>query len=224
MQLDIPTESTDDSLVTTKEKKSNELIIEEQNFILGCDEMERITDDIIVPTIVKAAEAVYESGKKIDVVLMDCESPFDSLLYNCGVRFAVSEDENPPTLSIVGDPSSFLFTLSLQHASDNQDDTSTEEEVPFYELTPRWLSSKISQFIAKLSPKVDYDPRPAAYDLAFDKLVPPFTVRFDDGTSVSDVAKTQTLKEAAKMGATFAEMFKDQDKVSIVDSSETTIC
>lgn len=210
------------SLSTAKGKKSNELILEEQGFILGCDEMERITDDIIVPTIVRAAEAVHESGKKIDVVLMDCESPFDALLYNCGVRFTITDTND--SFSIIGDPSSFHFTLTLQGSTTEEDENETHEEVSFYELTPRWLTLKIAQFIEALTPKVDFDTSPKDYDLAFDRLTPPFIVRFDDGNSISDVAKTKTLHEAAKMGATFAEMFKDQNKVSIVDSRDTTIC
>ena len=49
-----------------------------QNFILGCDEMERITDDILVPVLSNLALAVKNSGFPMEFILMDCESPMDA--------------------------------------------------------------------------------------------------------------------------------------------------
>lgn len=222
MQIEPPTEAPDTAHARKDAKKANDQIIEEQNFILGCDEMERITDDIIVPVILNAAQSVRDSGKKIDVVLMDCESPIDEMLYNCGIRFVIGDSSDSTNLTIIADPSSFFFTLTVTGTAEESHEI--EEEIPFYELTPRWLTLKVNDYLAKHAPDCSYSTALADFDASFEQLTPPFTVRFDDGNSISDVAKTESLKEAIKMGGTFAQMFKDESKVSIIDSKDTTIC
>ncbi|MFC4995748.1 hypothetical protein [Rubritalea tangerina] len=106
-----------------------------QNFIIGCDEMARITDDIIVPVFTTLARAIRSSGFKMEVVLMDCESPLDGQLYNVGVRLTFLYQDNEVEISIIADPSDFSFTTDINAA-----DYNFQKELAFHEVVPRTLS------------------------------------------------------------------------------------
>lgn len=212
MQQGMPPELKADIEAKEAAKKKEQRILEKQNFILGCDEMERITDDIIVPVFVRLAKSLNKLDKEIDLVLMDCESPFDKQLYNVGVRLSI-EDQ---VISIVADPSAFTFTLSLPDNS--------EEAIDFYELTPRSLEKSLVNYLSSNVPSVNYSVYPDPNQETFEQFEAPFRVRYDDDGNVSDVATTKTLKEAASMGNTFAKMFKKEEAVSIVDAKDTLIC
>lgn len=201
-------------------KEVDAQIWERQNFILGCDEMERITDDIIVPVFSKLAQAIKGSGYDMDIILMDCESPLDEQLYNVGVRLSFNYSESDIEISIVADPSDFSFNLSIAGASDEELNT----EFKFHEVVPTIIQKELSQQFSKLFPKVDYSPSSSRSDSAFEKFEPPFRVQYDDNGNVSDVATTKTLLEAANMGSTFAKMFKKEDAITVLDANDAIVC
>jgi hypothetical protein len=190
-----------------------------QNFILGCDEMERITDDIIVPVFSKLARAVKDSGFPMDIILMDCESPLDEKLYNVGVRLNFEYHDKAIEICIVADPSDFTFTLSIDGIEDE-----ITNEFNFYQVVPLLLQKELKSQIEKHIPEIEYTFPIGRSDAAFEKYSPPYRVQYDENGSISDVATTQTLLDAANMGSTFAKMFKKEEAITVIDANDSLIC
>ncbi len=200
-------------------KEEDSQIWARQNFILGCDEMERITDDIIVPVFSNLAQAVKDSGFTVDIILMDCESPLDEELYNVGVRLNFEYHDKAIEISIVADPSDFTFTLAIDGLEDE-----VAIEFNFHEVVPLLIYKEVKRHIEKHLPEIEYTFPIGRSDAAFEKHSPPYRVQYDDNGNVSDVATTQTLLEAANMGSTFAKMFKKEDAITVIDANDAVIC
>lgn len=211
-----------DKAPTDTQMDDNDIILERQNLQLGCDEMQRITDDIIVPVFVKAAKALKRSDHHVEVVLMDCESPIDGTLYNVGVRCRIGVNkESAHRISIIADPSQFDFTFE---ALDNLGTTEIKHVFSYHEVIPYQLEIRLEEFFKKHFPEVSYTVEMDEIDRKTAAYKPPFRVQYDEEGIVSDVASTQTIAEAIKMGSTFAHMFKKEDKITIVDENGVVLC
>ncbi|MFC5050507.1 hypothetical protein ACFPK9_07770 [Rubritalea spongiae] len=182
--------------------------------------MERITDDILVPVFMRLANAVKASDIPVDIVLMDCESPLDNELYNVGVRLTFSHKQQDCEISIVADPSDLTFTLQLEGISPSPQSNTFQ----YHETIPRTIENEIQKHLAEHLPSIDYQTKIEKSDQAFEKFVAPFRVQYNDQGTISDVATTQTLLEAAHMGGTFAKMFKKEEAITIIDANDTVIC
>lgn len=204
----------------TSNNQENESIWERQNFMLGCYEMERITDDILVPVFLKVAKSIKAANIPMDIILMDCESPLDGELYNVGVRLSYTHEEKECEISMVADPSDFTFTLQFEGSTEEP----LSKELQYHEAIPRLIEAELKNFITEHLSGVSYAPELEKSDQAFEKFVAPFRVQYDDHGSVSDVATTQTLEEAARMGGTFAKMFKKEDAITIIDANDAVVC
>jgi len=215
--------SEDEKKATEAERiaqEQNDFILEKQKIQLGCDEMQRITDDIIVPSFLKAAKALKNHREQVEVVLMDCESPIDAELYNVGVRCTIGELEKEPEskFMLIADPSAFDFTFTLI----NQKEEEQEEILHFHEVIPSSVEKAIGRFLSENYPEVEFEAD--SESSVSEKPEPPFRVQYDDGNEVSDVASTDTVSEALKMAATFAIMFKTEEAITILDANDTIIC
>lgn len=200
----------------------NDIILERQNLQLGCDEMQRITDDIIVPVFVRAAKALKRVNQHVEVVLMDCESPIDGTLYNVGVRCRIGQDkENAHRISIIADPSEFDFTFE---ATDPSGEVEIKQVFSYHEVIPYQLETRLEEFLKKHFPDTNYAAEIDEIDRMTASYEPPFRVQYDEEGNVSDVASTATIAEAIKMGSTFAHMFKSESKISIIDNKGSILC
>lgn len=201
-------------------EEENSQIWERQNFLFGCVEMERITDDIIVPVFQKLTGSFRKVLADADIILMDCESPLDEQLYNVGVRLSFTHEEAEIEISIVADPSDSTFLLS----TDGITSEPITHEFKFYEITPRMLDKIFAAQIAEHFPEVPFTPITNSNDQEFEAYTAPFRVQYDDNGTVSDVATTKTLLEAANMGSTFAKMFRNEHAITVLDSQDNLIC
>ena len=219
MQQEISAEkkSAIEAIKAAKEKDAD--IWARQNFILGCDEMERITDDIIVPVFSNLARAVKDSDFPMEIILMDCESPLDEKLYNVGVRLNFEYLNKSIEISIVADPSDFSFSLSVDGLADP-----IANEFKFHEVVPLVIQKELKILFKKHFAEVKYSFPIGRSDAAFEEYTPPYRIQYDDNGNVSDVATTKTLLEAANMGSTFSKMFKKEDAITVIDANDTVIC
>ncbi|MEO1858012.1 MAG: hypothetical protein ABGY95_11715 [Rubritalea sp.] len=219
MQQEISAEKNAELEAAKATKVHDAQVWERQNFILGCGEMDRITDDIIVPVFSNLAKAVKKSGFPMDLILMDCESPLDEKLYNVGVRLSFDYQEKTIVVSIVADPSDFTFTLSIDGLAE-----SVAGEFSFHTVVPLMIQKELKHHFEHHFPRVAYTFPIGRSDAAFEKYSPPYRVQYDDNGKVSDVATTQTLLEAANMGSTFAKMFKKENAITVIDANDAIIC
>lgn len=204
----------------TISEEANAQIWERQNFLLGCVEMERITDDIIVPVFQKLTGSFRKVFPDADLILMDCESPLDEQLYNVGVRLSFTLESSEVEILIVADPSDFTFQLSTEGITDEP----IIHELKYYEITPRGLDKIFTDLIEEHFSQVPFTPISNANDQKFEAYTAPFRVQYDDNGTVSDVATTNTLLEAANMGSTFAKMFKNEQAITVIDAQDNVIC
>ncbi len=219
MQQEISAEKNAELEAVKAAKEEDTRIWERQNFMLGCDEMERITDDIIVPVFSNLARAVKNSGFPMDIILMDCESPLDEKLYNVGVRLSFEYHDKSIEVSIVADPSDFTFSLTIDGLENE-----ISSEFNFHEVIPRLIQKELKRSFEEHFSEIEYTLTLGRSDAAFEKYSPPFRVQYDENGNVSDVATTQTLLEAASMGSTFVKMFKKEDAITVIDSNDAVIC
>ena len=218
MPQEFPSDNTAAPQVLTEEENTE--VWERQNFLLGCVEMERITDDIIVPVFQKLTGAFRKVFPDADLILMDCESPLDEQLYNVGVRLSFQYGAADVEISIVADPSDFTFLLS----TDGVTDEPITHEFKFYEIVPRELDKVFAAQIEEHFAEVPFTPIHSSNDQQFDTFTAPFRVQYDDNGTISDVATTNTLIEAASMGSTFAKMFRNEKAITILDAKDNLIC
>ena len=219
MQQEISAEKNSELEAIKAAKEDDADIWARQNFVLGCDEMERITDDIIVPVFSNLARAVKDSDFPMDIILMDCESPLDDKLYNVGVRLNFEYQGKSIEISIVADPSDFSFSLSVDGLGNP-----IATEFKFHQVVPLVIQKELKTLFVKHFAEVKYSFSIGRSDAAFEEYSPPYRVQYDDNGNVSDVATTKTLLEAASMGSTFAKMFKKEDAITVVDANDAVIC
>lgn len=201
-------------------KLENESIWERQNFMLGCFEMERITDDVLVPTFLRLANAMKGGKLPVDIILMDCESPLDGELYNVGVRLSFTYEEKEYEVSMVADPSDLTFTLQFDQGSNE----ALSHTFQYHETIPRTIEAELKKHLTQNHSAIAYELDMEESDQAFEKFTPPFRVQYNDHGTISDVATTQTIEEAAHMGSTFAKMFKKEEAIVVIDANDTLIC
>lgn len=218
MPQELPSDNTAAPQILSEQENTE--VWERQNFLLGCVEMERITDDIIVPVFQKLTGAFRKVFPDADLILMDCESPLDEQLYNVGVRLSFQYGVAEVEISIVADPSDSTFLLS----TDGVTSEPITHEFKYYEIIPRVLDKIFADQIDEHFSDVPFKPINNANDQQFATYTPPFRVQYDDNGTISDVATTKTLVEAANMGSTFAKMFRNEKAITILDSKNNVIC
>lgn len=201
------------------QKEIDAQIVLRQNFVVGCTEMERITDDIIVPVFAEFAKCALGCDIQLDLTLLDFESPLDNQLYNVGVRMDFEYAGKETCISLIADPSDFSFGFDVQGLEE-----AVSESLPFHSVVPHEIHMALKELCEAYFSKIKYVSQMLEPDTFDSNFVPPFRVQYDDNGNVSDVATTQTLNEAANMGSTFAKMFKKEEAITIIDSKDTVAC
>ncbi|WP_018970021.1 hypothetical protein [Rubritalea marina] len=209
--------TAEDPQLTQKEIDAQ--IVLRQNFVVGCSEMERITDDIIIPVFSEFTKCALGCDIGMDVTLLDFESPLDFQLYNVGVRLDFEYEGKEISISLIADPSDFSYAFDVVGS-----DQEITEVMPFHSVVPHELHAALQQLCDAHFPQIKYVSEMLVPDAFSERFVPPFRVQYDDNGNVSDVATTQTLTEAANMGSTFAKMFKKEEAITIIDSRDTVAC
>lgn len=201
-------------------KEINQAIIAKQKLLDGCLEMDRITREIISPTILHAATLVDQLEILMEVIELETESPLDLRIYALGMRFRFGDKKLPTKIAFEADPEAHTFRLQLRVLEADE----VDEIIPFHAVTPPKVQSILKSVFTEALPDVAYEPTVLEDKFDPSAFQAPFRVQMEDKGKTSDIATTDTLEEAIKMGSTFSSIYKKNNTLCILDAKDQVIC
>jgi len=216
--------SPEDALAELEAKKAaaeyDKAVRERMAMAVACDEMTRIVNDILVPEFLNVTHAMRKVGYRAEVVAFDAESPvYLGEMCDIGVKFRCGDRDEPCKFEWIADPAEFVFNLTIR---DPLGDTH-HHEIPFHAVIPRTIRKMIGDFLDQHFIESGYSPAFNDFDQFEEGFEGPFRIQMEEDGEVSDIATTDTIEEAIKMGATFSSMFKGK-ALTIVDKEGLTVC
>jgi len=190
------------------------------NLMVACDEMSRIVKDILVPEYLQVTHTVIKAGYLAEVVAYDSDHPvYPNEMVDLGVKFRCGEREEPCKFEYIGNPEEFCFDLTIR----NPNGEITQLKLPFHTVIPRTIRKMIGAFLEEYFIDTKYVAKIDSFDQYDQGFEGPFRVQMEEDGTISDIATTDTMEEAYKMGATFSSMFKGKP-LTIVDKDGSTVC
>lgn len=188
---------------------------------IGFVEMERITEEIVIPEFEQVGAILMDSGYDVEVVVFDTESSVCSDLFVCGAGLRVSQGDKHSAMVYTGDPYRFEFTLQTH----NYVGEITEQEVDYHRLNPSWFHKSVLAFLNNTFPEVDFSEFAQMDEEEWLLMEGPFTVKLEgeDG-EFETVAEAETIEEAMKMASMFCTAFKSEDRLVLEDGQGRRVC
>ncbi len=188
---------------------------------IGFVEMERITEEVVIPEFEKVGAILMDAGYDVEVVVFDTESNVCDDLFVCGAGLRISRGHMHSAIVYTGDPYRFEFTLQTH----NYVGTVTEVDVAYHKLTPYWFHRNVLSFLTTTFPEVDFSDFAETEDDQWLVMEGPFTVKLEDeGGDYQTVAEAETIEEAMKMASMFCTAFKSEDKLVLEDRMGRRVC
>ena len=200
-------------------KEQNQLILNRQRLRDGCLDMDRITRDILSPEILSAATLMKSNGTPLEVIELETESPLDQEIYLLGMRLRFGNKELPTKVSFEADPETHIFHLYTRVHEEE-----AEELIAFHELIPSHIHEILTRVFREVLPDLNYQPKVIPDIFSTDSFKAPYRVLMEEEGETANIATTETLKEAIKMGSTFSSIYKKNDTLRIVDADESLVC
>jgi len=187
---------------------------------VGCEEMTRIVNDILVPEFLSLTHTLRKSGHRAEVVAYDAENPvYLGEMCDIGIKFRCGVRDDPCKIEFIADPNDFVFNATIRIPS-SEEITQTWK---FSAVIPRNLRVIIADFMETHFPEVEYTPKTSDFDQHDASLKGPFTVETEEEGRPSEVAKTESMQEAISMAASMIKMFEGKP-LHIVDSEGNIVC
>lgn len=188
---------------------------------IGYVEMERITEDVVIPEFEKVGEILMDNGYDVEVVVFDTQSPVCEGLFVCGAGLRVSREDVHSAIVYTGDPYRFAFTLQ----TNNYVGEIVELEVEYHKLTPVFFHKSVLAFLNSTFEDVDFSSFAQPSDDVWLLMEGPFTVKLEGENGDFDtVAEAATIEEAMKVASLFCTTFKAEDKLILEDSRGRRVC
>ncbi|MEO1858011.1 MAG: hypothetical protein ABGY95_11710 [Rubritalea sp.] len=188
---------------------------------IGFVEMERITEEVVIPEFEKVGEILMAAGYDVEVVVFDTESNMCDDLFVCGAGLRISRGHMHSAIVYTGDPYRFEFTLQTH----NYVGTVTEVDVAYHKLTPVWFHRNVLNFLSVTFSEVDFSNFAETEEDQWLVMEGPFTVKLEDeGGDYQTVAEAESIEEAMKMASMFCTAFKSEDKLVLEDIMGRRVC
>lgn len=188
---------------------------------IGFVEMERITEEVVVPEFEQVGAILMEGGYDVEVVVFDTESSVCEDLFVCGAGLRVSNGDNHSAMVYTGDPYRFEFTLQTH----NYVGEITELEVEYHKLTPYWFHRSVLAFLNSTFPEMDFSSFAQPDADEWHLMEGPFTVKLEgESGEFETVAEADTIEEAMKMASMFCRGFTSEDKLVLEDGQGRRVC
>ena len=180
-------------------------IRERMTLAVGCEEMTRIVGEILVPEFLSVVHTMRKAGYRAEVVAYDAENPvYLGEMCDIGVKFRCGDRNAPCKIEFIADPNTFTFTLSIR----DPDSKESSDTWSFASVIPRNIRNLIEDFLEEHFLETGYKKKINLFDQYDEGLTGPFKVNIEEDGETSEVASTDTMEEAIKMGASFSKMFK----------------
>jgi len=188
---------------------------------IGFVEMERITEEVVIPEFEKVGPILMDAGYDVEVVVFDTESNVCDDLFVCGAGLRISRGHMHSAIVYTGDPYRFEFTLQTH----NYVGAVTEVDVVYHKLTPVWFHRNVLSFLTASYPEVDFSEFAETGDDQWLVMEGPFNVKLEDESGdYQTVAEAETIEEAMKMASMLCTTFKSEDKLVLEDRMGRKVC
>lgn len=188
---------------------------------IGFVEMERITEEVVIPEFEKVGEILMDAGYTVEVVVFDTESNVCDDLFVCGAGLRISRGHMDSAIVYTGDPYRFEFALQTH----NYVGAITELNVAYHKLTPVWFHRNVLSFLLDSFPEVDFTDFAETEEDQWLVMEGPFTVKLEDESGdYQTVAESDTIEEAMKMASMFCSESKSEDKLVLMDKNGQKVC
>lgn len=204
-----------------REKKAeNKLVLEQMKIDYGCEHMHRIIEDFLIPVYFDIVGILNSKGILAEIVALDTQHPTDpNRLCYIGSKFRCGDSIAPCKLEFIADPLRYMFDITIRDPEGNI----TTDEWKFFSTIPLNIKKHVAEFLNNHFPSINYTYDIPEYEQYDDDTKAPFSIEMEDEGKKSELAKTETLKEAITMGVSFSKMFKDKP-LHILNNQGTIIC
>lgn len=186
---------------------------------IGLIEMERITEEIVMPEFQLVGAILQEAGYDVDVVVFDTEEAEGSFI--CGAGLKISRGHMRSAIVYTGDPYRFEFVLQTH----NYIGRVTEVNVEYHKLTPCWFYENVMDFLHATFRELDFSEYALVEDEQWSLLEGPFTLRVqgEDG-KLRRIAEADTIEEAMKTASKICASVQSDDALILEDSNGRRVC
>lgn len=193
----------------------------DQAIRVGCVEMERIVEEVVVPEFEKVGEILLDAGYEVEVVIFDSESPVSGQLFQCGAGLRISRGWMKNAIVYTGDPYRFEFSLQTH----NYVGRTCEVEVAYHRMTPGFFHNHVFTFLEQTFPEVDFSSFKQVEDSEWDLLQGPFTVKLELAHDIYEVvAVADDIDEAMRLASKYCTQYRAEDRLVLEDSLGRMVC
>lgn len=193
----------------------------DQAIRIGCVEMERIVEEVVVPEFDKVGEILMEAGYEVELVIFDSESPINDQIFQCGAGLRISRGRMKNAIVYTGDPYRFEFSLQTH----NYVGRTTEREVAYHRMTPGFFHMHVVAFLNQTFPEVDFSSFKQAAQGDWEMLEGPFTVKLELADDVYEVvAEAHDIDEAMRLASECCGRYRSEDRLILEDSQGRKVC
>lgn len=201
-------------------KAENKLILDNMKLDYGCEHMDRIVEDLILPEYVDLVYLLNDNDVIAEIVTLDTEHPHqEDVLCNIGIKFRCGDNISPCKIEFMADPNEYVFNLVIRNPAGEV----SYETWPFFATIPLKIRKHLQDFITNFFPEIPYEPEINDFNQYDQNLEGPFKIEMEEDGKKSALATVDTLEEAIKMGGSFSKMFKNQI-LHILDNEDNIIC
>ncbi len=189
-----------------------------QSLFVGCLEMERILQKIILPELKTVGKTLIKSGKTAEIVLLDTQSPLDGecIVFSVGLKIGSSES----AIVFTADPELLSFSLQIQLP----DGTIEEKEFRYHELIPQTIRRIMGHFLETHYPRAKYSQPEDTCRLVTQSFTPPFRLQIKTPDNIEHVlAVAETFDDAMYMASTLCQTVNVEDSLMLLDAKNEEV-
>ncbi len=186
-----------------------------QSLRVGCFEMERIIQEIVVPEFEAIGNALMKIGEEVELVLLDTQSPVDEehLIFSAGLKVG----HTGSAIVFTADPEFYNFSLQIQSPNGKLH----EEEFRYHELIPQKIHHRMERFLKTHYPQAQYTPPKETCPLVFQNFTPPFRLQIRTPDNKKHIlAIAESFEDAIYMASTLCQTVNVEDSLIVLDASD----
>ncbi|GAA5496968.1 hypothetical protein SAMN02745181_0076 [Rubritalea squalenifaciens DSM 18772] len=192
-----------------------------QSVRIGCIEMERITEEIIIPQFEEIGAMLLKNGFDAELVIFDSESPIKSEVFLCGAGLRIHKGEATHAIVYTGDPFKFEFNLQTH----NHLGETSEYDMQYHTLNPSQLYKRLLGFLEESFKDVNFASLRDLTNDSWQTYEGPFTVKLDIGNgNFTILATAESIDEASRLASLYCKSSPCEDKIILFDNTGRKVC
>lgn len=192
-----------------------------QSIRIGCIEMERITEEIIIPQFEEIGQMLMKNGFIAELVIFDSESPVQKDVFLCGAGLRIHKNGATHAIVYTGDPFKFEFNLQAH----NHLGETSEYDMEYHTLNPSQLYRHLMGFLENCFKEVDFSSLRDMTGDHWQTYEGPFTVRLAlDNGGYTTLATAEDIDDAARLASLYCKSTPCEDKIILFDNTGRKVC